>query len=300
MDGQTLIYIILGVAAFVAVALIVLIIVLITRKPKTQKAEVNVTVTSQPQQQAVPQQAVPQQAVPQQQMQQYQQMPHQQVPQQQMPQYQQMPQQASQQQIPAWAQTAPAPGPAPAPAPQYNQTLSVGQFEVGQQPHVQPGQDAMQTSLNANARRTLNPWSAGEFMGGNQESDIPKTQSMQAMPNPFDVDDSDSDRTVSLFDHLSTITLECIDTQYLVFSCGFSHSIVVGRGTDADLRITGDNSVGRKCLEIYKQNGQYFIKDLNATNKARYNNETVLGTMPITSGGTLQLGVHSYKIVIKE
>jgi Protein of unknown function (DUF3662)/Inner membrane component of T3SS, cytoplasmic domain len=73
------------------------------------------------------------------------------------------------------------------------------------------------------------------------------------------------------------------------YEFALKHTVtVVGRGTDADLRLT-DQSVSRKHAELRVANGAVMLNDLQSTNGTTVNG-TAITTTPLSDGDEVRLG----------
>lgn len=70
-----------------------------------------------------------------------------------------------------------------------------------------------------------------------------------------------------------------------------SGSVILGRSTEADFVISGNNKVGRKHASIESRGSNYFLRDLNSTNGTYLNNRRVdVGGAILHSGDIIILG----------
>ena len=65
--------------------------------------------------------------------------------------------------------------------------------------------------------------------------------------------------------------------------------ITIGRSARNDLCIP-DPFASRVHAEVRREGEEYFLQDLGSANGTLYNGVTVEGTLPLTSGGRIQIG----------
>ena len=77
-----------------------------------------------------------------------------------------------------------------------------------------------------------------------------------------------------------------------VFKYPLINKVVVGRKYDEGVNIVlnYEETISRKHCEISMNNGRFYIKDLNSSNKTLLNGEEVRGSAEFKSGDIIQLG----------
>lgn len=70
-------------------------------------------------------------------------------------------------------------------------------------------------------------------------------------------------------------------------------SISIGRDSSNDIQLK-DSSVSRRHCVIRRENGQYWIMDLDSRNGTLVNGKLTAGETLLTEGSTLEIGKHKF------
>jgi pSer/pThr/pTyr-binding forkhead associated (FHA) protein len=75
-----------------------------------------------------------------------------------------------------------------------------------------------------------------------------------------------------------------------------NEKVTAGRAEDNSLSLKDDVYASGHHAELYFEDGQYYLKDLNSRNGTYKNNEPVVGVTPISKGDLITFGRTKFEV----
>lgn len=103
------------------------------------------------------------------------------------------------------------------------------------------------------------------------------------------------DRNSAVYPEIVLINL---NKKEYIYRTRIVDQVMIGRGEGSDIRITSDPAVSSRHCIISVKGTQFYLEDCNSSNGTRYNDQEVTSKIPVMSGGVLELGRDTYRLMI--
>lgn len=96
------------------------------------------------------------------------------------------------------------------------------------------------------------------------------------------------------------LVLKCVDIPNIMYKVPIEERVSIGRAKTSDI-VLDDPEASRSHCEILLRGDSLYVRDCDSRNHTFYENVSVYGEVPVTSGGKLEIGAHIYCVeLVKE